>query len=294
MIVVTAPTSQIGRRLVGRLLADDAPVRVVARDPARLPTDVRERVDVVTGSHADLDVVTRAFDGADAVFWLVPPNPTATDVEAAYLDFSRPAVKAFEQQEVGRVVGVSALGRGTAVADHAGQVTATLALDDLIASSGVGYRALTMPSFMDNIARQAELIKNQGFFTSPFPADRALPMCATQDIATVAARLLQDASWSGVSEVPVLGPEDLSFGDLARIMSEVLDRPIRYQQIPGTAFKDRLLQFGATEVMAQATLDMYLAKEAGLDDGAVRTPQNRTPTTFRQWCEETLRPAVVG
>ncbi|MBP2326895.1 hypothetical protein JOF56_007280 [Kibdelosporangium banguiense] len=40
------------------------------------------------------------------------------------------------------VVGVSALGRGTPVGDRAGLVTASLAMDDLIASTGVAYRAL--------------------------------------------------------------------------------------------------------------------------------------------------------
>jgi hypothetical protein len=46
------------------------------------------------------------------------------------------------------VVGVSALGRGTPWADRAGFVTGSLAMDDLIASSGVAYRALCNPSFM--------------------------------------------------------------------------------------------------------------------------------------------------
>ncbi len=101
-------------------------------------------------------------------------------------------------------------------------MTASLAMDDLIASRGVSYRALTMPSFMDNILRQTEAIKNQGMFFSPVSGDRKLPACATRDIAAVAARLLLDDSWSGVASVPVLGPEDLSNNDMARIMSEVL------------------------------------------------------------------------
>src|SRR3712207_7889186 len=45
--------------------------------------------------------------------------------------------------------------------------------------------------------------------------------CATRDIAAVAARLLLDSSWSGVGSQPVLGPENLSFNDMAQIMSDV-------------------------------------------------------------------------
>lgn len=49
-------------------------LRVIVRDPARLPVAVRGRVEVVTGSHAEAEVLDRAFEGADAVFWLVPPD----------------------------------------------------------------------------------------------------------------------------------------------------------------------------------------------------------------------------
>jgi hypothetical protein len=39
-------------------------------------------------------------------------------------------------------------------------------------------------------------------------------------------------------------------------------------------------------------VDMMRAKDEGLDDGIARTPQTSTPTTFRQWCEQVLEPAV--
>lgn len=75
MIVVTAPTGQIGSQIVAHLLEGDEPVRVIARDPAKLDPTTRERVEVIEGSHSDPDTVTKAFDGADTVFWLVPPEP---------------------------------------------------------------------------------------------------------------------------------------------------------------------------------------------------------------------------
>jgi uncharacterized protein YbjT (DUF2867 family) len=292
MIVVTAPTSSIGRLVVDYLLADGETVRVIARDPSRLAAHVRDRVDVVQGSHGDADVVNKAFAGADAVFWLPPPDPRAASVEAAYLDFTRPACAAFKSAGVKRVVGISALGRGTAVADKAGLVTASLKMDDLIASSGVNYRALTMPSFMDNLLRQVAAINTQGLFFSPVAGDRKSPTCSTGDIAAAATRLLIDPSWSGNGHAAVLGPEDLSFDDMAEIMSEVLGKPIRFQQISDEAFKARLLGFGTSEAMAQATLDMMVAKNNGLDTAEPRTPQSSSPTGFRQWCEAVLKPAV--
>lgn len=72
MIVITAPTGAIGHQVLEHVLHDGGPVRVIARDPDRLPAHVRERVEVVTGSHGDTHVVNRAFAGADAIFWLPP------------------------------------------------------------------------------------------------------------------------------------------------------------------------------------------------------------------------------
>lgn len=292
MIVVTTPTGAIGRQVLENLLPSGRPIRVIARDSSRLPPQVRERVEVVEGSHGDASIVERAFAGADAVFWLVPPNPRSNSVEAAYVDFSRPACAAFRSQGVKRVVGVSAVGRG--VMENTGPSSASWAMDDLIADTGVGYRALTMPSMMDNLLWQVDPIKTQGMFFSAIDGDLKAPTCAKRDIAAVAAGLLLDASWTGRDHVAVLGPEDLSFNDMAVIMSDVLGKPVRFQQIPMEGFRSQLLAAGQSEPMAQAMVDMLSAKNKGLDNAEPRTPQSTTPTSFRTWCEDVLKPAVLG
>jgi uncharacterized protein YbjT (DUF2867 family) len=197
MIVVTAPTGHIGHQVLAALLDDGAPIRVIVRDPSRIPAQIRKQVDLVEGSHGDIDVVNAAFAGADAVFWLCPADPKAKSVEVAYVDFTRPACDTIKKQGVKRVVDITPLGRGTPGAKHAGYVTASLAMDDLIMSTGVDFRALTMPSFMDNILMQLEPIKTRGLFFSPIDGDRKLPACATRDIAAWAVKLLLDPSWSG-------------------------------------------------------------------------------------------------
>jgi uncharacterized protein YbjT (DUF2867 family) len=293
MIVITTPGGQIGHQVLATLLDSGEALRVIDRDPSGLPAGIGERVEVVEGSHGDAAVVDAAFAGADAVFWLAPPNPQAPSVAAAYVGFTRPAAAAFKRHNLKRVVGVSALGRGTPWADRAGFVTGSLAMDDLIASSGVAYRALCNPSFMDNIARQVAAIANQEMFFSPIDGDRRLPTVATRDIAAAAARLLVDQSWSGVDEVPLLGPEDLSFNDIAKITSDVLGKQVRFQQTTFEAYKNQFLGFGMSDAMAQGQTDMAWAKNEGIDNAVQRTPENSTPTSFRQWAEEVLKPAVL-
>jgi uncharacterized protein YbjT (DUF2867 family) len=297
MIVVTAPTGNIGRYLLP-LLVDAAPthgeeLRVIARDPARLPDAVRERVEVVIGSHGDAEVVDRAFEGADAVLWIVPPNSSLTPTDG-YCGFTRPAAKALAAHRVGHVVGVSALGRGTSVADRAGLVTASLAMDDLIARTGVAYRALANPSFFENFLEEVDSIREKGVFTDVVDADRKAPLVAVADIAAVAARLLLDRSWTGSADVAILGPQDLSQNDLARIMSEQLGRPVRYEREPFEDLRTTLVGYGLDETFVQGIVDMKRAKDNGLDAGVARTADTASPTTFEQWCAQILRPAVLA
>jgi uncharacterized protein YbjT (DUF2867 family) len=291
MIVITTPTGNIGKQVLADVLKSSESVRVIVRDASKLDAESRQRVEVIEGSHGDLATVNRAFEGAESVFWVVPPDMQASDVTAAYVDFTKPAAEAFKTQGVRRVVGVSALGRGWP--KPAGLVSASLAMDDLIASTGVSYRALTNPSFMENLINQAGAIKNQGMFFSPLVGDRKFPIASTRDIATTATKLLLDKSWSGVGQRAVLGPEDLSFNDMAQILSEVLGKPVKFQQIPMEAFKQRLAGFGASAAIQQAYVEMFIAKNEGMDNAEPRTTDNTTPTSFRQWAEEVLKPIVL-
>ncbi len=240
------------------------------------------------------EVVARATEGADAVFWLVPPNPKASSVDEAYSGFTRPGLAAMRSQGVRRIVGISALGRGTAQAGSAGLVTATLAMDDLIAESGIAYRAVTCPSFFDNLLRQVQPIREKGMFFSAVDPSRKLPGCATQDIAETSVRLLLDDAWTGSGHQAVLGPEDLSFEDMAAVMTAVLGKPVKCLRTDYDAYKQQFIGRGMSEAMAQGMTDMVRAKSEGLDNGEARTGQNTTPTSFRQWCEDVLKPAVTG
>ncbi|GAA1229567.1 NAD(P)H-binding protein [Kitasatospora nipponensis] len=291
MIVVTAPTAKIGRHVVEQLLDAGERVRVVARDPRRLSPTVHDRVEIVEGSHREAAVVDKAFAGADAVFWLMPGDLRAPDVMTSYVESSRPGAEAVAAHGVRHVVGVSALGRGTAVADRAGNVTASLAMDDLFAAV-TNYRSLANPSFMDNTLRDIRTILGDGVISGPLAPDRELPLVATRDIASTAARLLLDRDWTGFAEIPVLGPRDLSGNDMAAVITDVLGIPVRYVQVEAASLEAAMLSFGASPGMARAMADMATAKTRGLDEGVVRTAENSTPTTFRQWCEKVLRPAV--
>ncbi|MDN3026979.1 NAD(P)H-binding protein [Streptomyces sp. S.PB5] len=293
MIVITTPTGQIGRQVLEHLVDRAEGVRVIVRDPARLPARVRERVEVVVGSHADPVVLKEACQGADRVFWLVPPTPGAQSVEGHFRAFTEPLCRLIGEQGVERVVAVSTLGRG--VARNAGQISASLATDEAIAATGVPYRALCAPSLMENLLRQTASIRDEGLWREAYDADRVMRTCATRDIAAEAARLLLDGSWSGQEDVPMVGPDDLTPEGMARVVSEVLERPVRVQRISSAEQRAALIRFGASEAWAQGLADMVDAlNELGFYGVDAPSTPECAPTGFRQWCEEVLKPAVLA
>lgn len=146
---------------------------------------------------------------------------------------------------------------------------------------------------MDNLLRQVGAITNSGMFFSPIDGDRKLPSCATRDIAAVATRLLLDSSWTGAGEAAVWVRGSV-FIDMARIMTDVLGRPVRFQHTSFDAYKAQFVARGMSEVMPQAMTDMASAKNEGLDNAELRTPENSTPTRFENWCEEVLKPRVLA
>jgi uncharacterized protein YbjT (DUF2867 family) len=280
------------RQVRDRILDSGEAVRVIARDPSRLPARVHARAEVVQGSHGDTGTITKALADADRLFWLAPPPPFSHlgGAEHYYLDFTRPACEAIRGLGI-RVVGVSTLGHG--YQGKAGLLSAALAMDELIEGTGVSYRALAMPFFMENLLHQAQAIKEQGTFSMANTAGRPLPAVATR-VAAAAAALVLDPSWSGQASILMAGPGDLTPDGMAEVISGTLGRMVRYRQVPAAGYQATMLQHGASQAMAQDMADMTEAQNNGIYDAEPRDPDSAavTATSFRQWCHDTLKPAI--
>ena len=291
MIVITTPTGQIGRQVLAGLLERGEAVRVIARDPLRLDVRVRDRVQVIQGSHDDPAVLDGALKGAEGLFWLVPPDATAATSEEHYLRFARPAAAAIRRHGVARVVGISSAGHGWPA--RAGILSAAFAMDAEIERSGVAYRALSMPFFMENLFRQLHAIRDPGVLSLANTADRPLAMVASRDIAATAVALLADRSWVKSENLPVFGPDRLSPHEMVEVISDVVRRPVSFRQLSLADVESALAQRGASEGVVRDLAEATAAVNDGIYDAdqAASTP---APTDFHTWCRDVLRPALLA
>jgi uncharacterized protein YbjT (DUF2867 family) len=292
MIVVTTPTGHIGNQVLNKILGStDEPVRVIARDPSRLPPNIKSRAGVVEGSTDDADVVNRAFVDADVVLWIVPGDDKTQDLKAHYQKFNEIAADAINKQGVKKCVWVSTLGEE--VSEPSGHLGAALAADAVLEDTGVDARILAPATFMDNLLWQAQPLNTQGKFFLANGADTVLNNVATSDIADAASNFLLRRDWQGQERVPLIGPDDLTPNQMAEVMSGILGKEIVYQQLDPQVFKQNMEKLGNSNAVAQGLMEMAMAVNAGAYRREAET-SSRTATSFRQWCESALKPAILS
>jgi uncharacterized protein YbjT (DUF2867 family) len=289
MIVVTTPTGNVGSQLLAELLkAETQPLRVIVRDPSRLQDAIRDRVEVIVGSHDDVVVLDQALDGAQGLFWLIPPSMRANSAEEYYRSFTRPAVESIRRHQVGHVVGISSA--GWSWPHLAGLLSAAHAMDADLQSSGAAYRSLGMGFYMENLLRPLPQMTSEGVLSLPLNPDRPLATIATQDIAATAAGLLLDPSWEGTDRIPVFG-DNLTPNEIVATINDVLGLHIIFEQADLEQVTASTMQRGATEGMARDFAAMYWAQQNGIydEDWSHSAPR---PTNFRTWCRTVLAQAA--
>jgi uncharacterized protein YbjT (DUF2867 family) len=290
-ILVTTPTGNIGRRIVAELLAPEFSVRVIVREPARLPQAIREHVEVVRGSTDDAATLRRALDGVEALFWCVPSESLQeTNVERHYERFACAGWQAIRQAGTPRVVTISAGGKG--FARNAGPISGLHGMEEILNESGAAIRHLRCGSFMENFLSQARSICRRGLISYPMPGHIPIPLVAASDIADAALRWLVRRDWKGIKGVAVHGPEDLSCGEAAAIIGRVLERPVRYEQTSAEDYIQMMVSLKASSAYARSRVEMFGELAQGITRAEPRTPESTTPTRLSEWSERELWPVV--
>jgi uncharacterized protein YbjT (DUF2867 family) len=157
-------------------------------------------------------------------------------------------------------------------------------MENILTATRAAMRLLRCGSFFENLLWQWDPMLEQGSFTYLAPGDVPGPQVATADIAKVAADLLQTPGWSGQESVPLLGPKDLSFDEMAALLSEALGRTVCYQQSSPSDYIAAMQSMGQSESAAQGLVDMFTFL-AGPYQRSPSANRELTPTTFESWLQ---------
>jgi uncharacterized protein YbjT (DUF2867 family) len=287
MYVTTGATGHIGGRISALLLEKGKEVRVIGRDAARLKPLVAKGAEACIGTMEDAAFLSEAFNGAEAVFTMIPPNVQAQDVMAFMKHISENTVKALKTAKVKYVVNLSSLGadlpKGT------GPIAGLHEHEKRLAKvKGLGVVNLRPAFFMENLLMNVQMIKGQGMNGSPLKPEVRIPMIATRDIADVAVKHLLSESLPGVVVRELLGQRDLSMYEVTQILGKAMGKPdLKYIQFPYESAREAMIKMGVSASMADLFIEMYTAiNEQTMMHDLVRMPENTTPTSFETFVRE--------
>lgn len=288
-IVINTPTGNIGSRVVEQLLAAGENVTVIHRNPEKVRHLAERGVRVVAGSLEDRGALDQALDGAEELFWLTPP-PLQPDFLTWAVDAARQAATAARAHGIRRVVVLSSTGAHNG--PNPDPVGILLAVEDAFRAEIANVTVLRAGYFMENLLHSVGTLA-QGALHHVFPRDMKYPVVSTRDIGDRAAEVLLDRTWTGHRLFGVHGPADLSHDEMVAILTEELGHPVRYEEVTDEQLRQGMLESGMPPFLADLYTELYRrGREGYLEAAEPRTPESTTPTTFREFIREVLRPAI--
>jgi uncharacterized protein YbjT (DUF2867 family) len=288
-VAITAPTGNIGRRLVPKLLAAGLDLTLITRSPHKIPENIRTRVNIEEGVLQDSGFIARATRGAEALYWLNPGNKTATDVLAWYKGYGESVANAVNTNEIPHVVNISAIDPNI---ESAGVASGIGLVEKYLNETSASVAQIRPGYFLENLIPQLNQIRTEGTITFPVPPGRKVDFIATEDIAEVAASYLINRNWSGKLVHYLFGAADVTFPDAAAILSEATGKAIRYNYITLEQFRSDLLKHGVSEQAAEGYTELYARYHQTDSTDIQRSPETTTPTTIAQWGKDVLKPLL--
>ncbi len=262
-ILVTGATGKTGSRIVARLEARNQNVRCGSRGA---PVAFEWERPYTWGP---------VLEGAAAAYICYYPDfafPGALDTLAAFSDAAREA-------GVGRLVMIT--GRGESYAQRA---------ENIVQSSGIATTILRSAWFAQNFSegslREAVLAG-----VIPMPGgDVQEPLVDIDDIADVAiAALTEDGHGGQVYEIT--GPRLMTFADIARTLTEVIGRPIRYIPTSFDQFHAELEKSSGklyADIVTDIARETFDGRNAHIANGVERA-LGRPPRDFTQFALNAAR-----
>ena len=250
---VTGSTGRVGGRVAARLSAAGLPLRLLCRDTSRAPEF--PQTEAAHADYGDQESVTAALSGLETVFMVSGAE------EADRVSKHRAFVDGATAAGVKHVVYTSFFGAAhnatfTLARDH-------FATEEMIKSAGLIFTFLRDNLYADFVPF---LAGEDGVIKGPAGSGRAA-MVAIDDIAEVAATVLQHPEDHRDRTYDLTGPESLTLQEVAAIASKSLQRPIKFvNETIEEAYQSRA-HHRAPHWQVDAWVSTYTAIAAGELDG---------------------------
>jgi uncharacterized protein YbjT (DUF2867 family) len=277
MILITGASGNVGKTVLQEVAKSGARHRAMYRRAAEA-AKAAAGTETVVADFAKPETLGAALKNVDSVYLVCSPIPELVQLESNMID-------ACVAAGVKHVVQNSALGAGDYDKSFPiwhGKV------EEKLKGTRLSWTILRPNSFHQNVvAFFAPTIRTQGVFYSSM-RDAKNSLLDVRDIAAVAAKSLAGGEHAG-KIYELNGPEAINYTELAKKISKVAVREVRYLDIPMDAQKKAMLDQGMPEWLTTALLDLqqyYLSGKGGETDGLLQKLLGRAPITMDEFLKE--------
>lgn len=261
--VITGGAGNISRPLAEKLLSEGHQVTVVGRTASKLQVLVDKGAVAAIGSVEDPAFLEKAFLGADAVYTMVPPNFTATDLkeyaERVVLNYAR----AISANKIKYVVNLSSMGAHllTGAGPVSGLARGERALNAL---KDVNVRHLRPAYFYQNLLGNVGMARQMNIIGANFslPSGK-FPLTDPSDIAQAAAEELINLDFTGHT-VRYIASEETGTATIAEMIGKEIGKPgLQWVKFPDDQALNGLQQAGLADEVARNYVELGQAIDSG-------------------------------
>jgi uncharacterized protein YbjT (DUF2867 family) len=270
-IIVTGSLGHISQPLATELVQKGHAVTVISSKPEKRNDIEALGATAAIGSLADADFLTATLAGADALYAMVPPQFSDTDVRAYYGRIGRNYAQAIRQSGVKRVVYLSSYGAD--LDEGTGLILGAHDVEGLLGQlPDVAITYLRPTYFYYNLYAFVGMIKEAGVMAANYGGEDALVMVAPADIAAVAAEELTASEPR--SGVRYIASDERTGTEIARILGEAIGKP----DLTWTVITDQQMQTGMETNGVPAPLaTSFVQMFASVRTGALSADYYRHP-----------------
>jgi uncharacterized protein YbjT (DUF2867 family) len=288
MYLIAGASGNTGSVVARTLLAHKQKVRVLVRSQAKGAALQALGADVAIGDVDNLESLTAALQGVSGAYFLLPGDYGSTDPFGRAARIADIMASAVEQAGVKHVTLLSSIGADLTSGN--GIVQSLNIAEARLSKLSIGFTFLRAAYFMENWATSiAPALQGGNLYSFLSPAERKIPMVATQDIGVLAAySLLFPTTTTRVIELA--GPQDYSPSDVAAALATASGKPVGAVIAPVEGMAPMLMQFGMSKEMASEMAGLTVAINAdGVSFNQAGSHLVRGTTTLDQVLGSLLR-----
>jgi uncharacterized protein YbjT (DUF2867 family) len=284
MYVITGATGNTGKPITMALLKAGKKVRIISRSAEKAKELTGMGAELFIGDTTQTAMLKEAFNGATAVYAMIPLNRTAPDYTAHQEKHASSIAGALEHCRVKFVVTLSSIGAD--LEEGSGVVLGLNRMEKLFNRiKGLNALHLRPSYFMENTLGMIGLIKQAGIMGSPLKGDLRMPVISTGDIAAYAVKRLLDLDFKGTHVQYLLGSGDVTYNEMAKAYGAAIGKPdLPYVEFSYDDFRKSFIdQAGASPSLADKMNEFIKAVNEGRVVAPARNAENTTPTSIREF-----------